>query len=276
MGPRPGPEYSIDRRNNNRGYHRSNCRWATDLQQAQNTRRTKKVSEAAEGLHYAQNLLGWSRQKLAQAAGTSMLALANYEVNGSDPRSITVHKWWRALIDAGIELSDEPPYIRLRTKPRLLRRCATLPPNSGRESKAVMKLATVLIALKLLIVCAVLASFARSWFATEAPNPATADASEERCRVLMRALDVVGYQRHRLDLVDEKDGVPTCARPDAEGCDYAVEVEVELLQADRADLREQMHKAFGPLDCGDELRFAVKYGLEAYRDARVLVAKANY
>jgi hypothetical protein len=80
-----------------------------------------------------------------------------------------------------------------------------------------MKLATMLIALKLLIVCAVLASFALSWFATESPNPATADASEERCRILMRALDVVAYQRHRPDLVGEKDGMPVCARPDTEG-----------------------------------------------------------
>jgi hypothetical protein len=140
-----------------------------------------------------------------------------------------------------------------------------------------MKLATILIALKLVIVCAVLASFASSWFATEAPNPATADASEERCRILIRALDVVGYQRHRLDLMQVKDDVPVCGRPDAEGCDYAVEVEVELLLAHRADLRDQVRKtAFDLLDCDDEVRFAVKHGLEAYRDARVLVAKANY
>jgi len=135
-----------------------------------------------------------------------------------------------------------------------------------------MKLATVLIALKLLILCAVLTSFALSWFAAEAPIPVAADASEERCRILMRALDVVGYQRHRLDLTREKDGVPLCMRPDAEGCDYAVEVEVELLQADRADLRDELRKSFDLLNCDNEVRFAVKHGLEAYRDARVLVS----
>jgi Helix-turn-helix len=116
MGPRPSPEHSIDRRDNNKGYHRSNCRWATDLQQAQNTRRTRKISAAAEGLYYARNLVGWSRQKLASAAGTSAQALTNYEVSGSDPRANTVQKWWRALENAGIEFSDEAPYIRLRTK----------------------------------------------------------------------------------------------------------------------------------------------------------------
>jgi hypothetical protein len=48
-----------------------------------------------------------------------------------------------------------------------------------------------------------------------------------------------------------------------------------LLKAERADLREQVRRTY-VLDCDDEVRFAVKHGLGAYRDARVLVAKANY
>jgi hypothetical protein len=51
-----------------------------------------------------------------------------------------------------------------------------------------------------------------------------------------------------------------------------VEVEVELLLADRADLRDELRKAFDLLNCDNEVRFAVKYGLETYRDARVLVS----
>jgi len=92
---------------------------------------------------------------------------------------------------------------------------------------------------------------------------------------LARALDVVGYQRHRPDLAQAKDGIPICVRPDLEGCTYMVEVGFELLQADRQDLAAQVSKAFDVLDCGDELRFSLKHGLEAYRDARVLIAKAN-
>jgi hypothetical protein len=142
----------------------------------------------------------------------------------------------------------------------------------------VTKVATVLIALKIIVCCALLVSVVLSWFATEAPNPATADvANEERCRSLMRALDVVGYQRHRLDVMQAKDDVPLCGRPDAEGCAYTVEVEVGLHQTGRADLRDQVRKAaFDLLGCEDEVRFAVEHGLEAYRDTRVLVAKANY
>lgn len=38
MGPRPSPEHSIDRKDNELGYSKSNCRWATYLEQANNKR----------------------------------------------------------------------------------------------------------------------------------------------------------------------------------------------------------------------------------------------
>lgn len=38
MGPRPSPEHTIERNNNDRGYMPSNCRWATKAEQNKNRR----------------------------------------------------------------------------------------------------------------------------------------------------------------------------------------------------------------------------------------------
>lgn len=43
MGPRPSPEHSLDRKNNDLGYIKRNCRWATAAQQKMNRRITKGV-----------------------------------------------------------------------------------------------------------------------------------------------------------------------------------------------------------------------------------------
>jgi hypothetical protein len=43
MGKMPSEQHSIDRVNNEGGYWKSNCRWATRLEQSLNTRRTRWI-----------------------------------------------------------------------------------------------------------------------------------------------------------------------------------------------------------------------------------------
>jgi hypothetical protein len=91
-----------------------------------------------------------------------------------------------------------------------------------------------------------------------------------QCEVVNQVLAVV-RQHGREDLAKYDLG-PPCERIKKEDCDYKVELMFELSNARQAALSDQI-APLGP-DCTDEQRFAVKYGIEAFRDHRKLLNDA--
>jgi transcriptional regulator with XRE-family HTH domain len=57
-------------------------------------------------LRAARALVGYSREKLAKASGTSAEAIKNYETRGADSRGSTLIAWRTALIKAGVIFLD--------------------------------------------------------------------------------------------------------------------------------------------------------------------------
>ena len=84
-----------------------------------------RVSEAAmltpAQLIAARAIVGWTREDLATASGTSRAAIQNFETMGSDSKLGTVAKWRRALeavgvafIDMGAQSLTGGPGVRLK------------------------------------------------------------------------------------------------------------------------------------------------------------------
>ena len=57
-------------------------------------------------LRAARALVGWSREALAKASGVPAPTIRDFELDKTDPKQGTVHKWRRALEVAGVEFLD--------------------------------------------------------------------------------------------------------------------------------------------------------------------------
>jgi ribosome-binding protein aMBF1 (putative translation factor) len=66
----------------------------------------------------ARALLGWTQQQLADEANLRVLVIRRFEAGRSDPRSTNRDRIERALVRAGIELSEEDGLgVKLRRIP---------------------------------------------------------------------------------------------------------------------------------------------------------------
>ncbi len=89
MGPRPTPAHTLERIENNKGYSAENCRWATRKEQAENLRRTIRVTLNGEHM---------SLKSLCLATGVHYpAAYHRVKVRGNDPvhavRKIVLRKY---------------------------------------------------------------------------------------------------------------------------------------------------------------------------------------
>lgn len=59
MGARPGKNFSVERIDNDKGYSKSNCKWATQSEQAFNRRKKKTNTTGVTGVHPHNNKKGY-------------------------------------------------------------------------------------------------------------------------------------------------------------------------------------------------------------------------
>ena len=71
-------------------------------------------------LRAARSLVDWTRDDLAVKSGVFANTIKNFESGTSDPKLSTLHKWRRALEEAGVLFIDPDerggPGVRLRAR----------------------------------------------------------------------------------------------------------------------------------------------------------------
>jgi len=95
MGERPGPAYSLDRIDNDRGYEPGNVRWATRVQQARNKRTNVVLSHDGQSRTVAE----WSAIT-GISIGTILRRIRHHGFTESRALTEKVGRWARLLCDS--------------------------------------------------------------------------------------------------------------------------------------------------------------------------------
>jgi ribosome-binding protein aMBF1 (putative translation factor) len=108
----------MNRHHNGKKRHQTRMNHPSQLRFATVERRLPAIMMTPAQLRAARGLLGWSRERLAEASDTYVNTVRNFENGGSDPKRSTLIAWRNALAKAGVELTDETaehgPGVRLR------------------------------------------------------------------------------------------------------------------------------------------------------------------
>lgn len=90
MGPHPGFGWSLDRKDNNKGYYKRNCRWATTKMQSRNRRTTKLTEDIVDGIRqeYIRGTGPFNR-------GNGYIFREKYQISQSLLSHIITDKLWK-------------------------------------------------------------------------------------------------------------------------------------------------------------------------------------
>lgn len=100
MGPRPSPQHSLDRIDNNKGYSKQNCRWTTKRIQMINQRPRNRETALPQGVYLTRNGKYYSQIRY----GNKGIHLGTFD----DPiTAAEEYQLWKRLRDKAIEFEAE-------------------------------------------------------------------------------------------------------------------------------------------------------------------------
>lgn len=130
MGDKPGPEFSLERIENNDGYRPGNCRWATDIEQARNRSNNRRVEHNGVMKTLAQlrdesnidDRLIWQRLENGWTVDQAIQPPADQKRYIFQGESLTLDEWAARLNVSYITL-----YMRIEGRGWSLERALTQP-----------------------------------------------------------------------------------------------------------------------------------------------------